>query len=54
MPIPTLKKQILGDFEKQLNKIRNKMNQDIADKCLEIIEKRKQNMKKKIFKQAVK
>jgi len=39
MTIPTLKQQMFGDLNKQLNRIRARMNDDIRERCFEIIEK---------------
>ena len=43
MSIPSLRKQIFGDVNKQLNQVRRKMNDDIMLKCLTRTEKRKEN-----------
>mgnify|MGYP001567322214 CR=1 FL=1 len=40
MKIPTLKQQMFGDINKELNEIRNRMNDEIRKKCLEILEEK--------------
>ena len=39
MKIPTLHQQMFGDINKQLSNIRAQLNEEIQEKCFEILEK---------------
>lgn len=45
MSIPSLKKQYFGDFNEMLRRKRAEMNQEIREKCLEILAKKKEGDK---------
>ncbi len=42
MKIPTIREQMFGDTNKKLNNIRAEMNEEIREKCFEIIDKKKE------------
>lgn len=50
MKIPTLKEQMFGDINKELNEIRNRMNDEIRKQCLEILKEKNKKEKHWNFK----
>ena len=42
MKIPSMHQQMFGNINKQLSQIRAKMNAEIKEKCLETLEKKKE------------
>jgi hypothetical protein len=42
MRIPTLRQQLFGDIDKQLNARRTQMNREIREQCFEALERKKE------------
>lgn len=45
MRIPSLRQQIFGNINKQLNQIRAQMNRKIREECLEVLAKKREKMR---------